>query len=874
MPARVLLQDFTGVPAMVDLAALRDAMADIGGDPARIEPLVPGRPGHRPFGPGGSLPHAGRLRLQRRTRIRAQRRALPAAALGADGLRRPARRAARARASSTRSTSSTWPRWSSPARTSRARRLPFPTRSSAPTRTRRWSTAWACWATASAASRPRRCCSASRCTSRCRASSACASSVSCRAARRPPTSCWSSATCSGRMAWWARSSSSPATALPASALADRATISNMSPEYGATAALFPIDAETLTYLRQTGPLGRARRARRGVRQGERLLARARAAGQTSTRRSSSTSRPSSQRSPDRADRRTRCCLPDLPANFRDVLPADGRAPADQPREASRRRRAGHPRPRFSGHRRHHLVHQHQQPDVMVGAGLLARNALRRGLNGQANGQDLAGARLARGDRVPPRRRACWSRSSELGFGVVGYGCTTCIGNSGPLDRRSRAAYREQRAGRCGGAVGQPQLRGPHPPTRARELPCLAAAGGRLRARRAPSRSTCSTSRWAATATASRSTWPISGRTPTRSARRLPAPYRPRSSGASTRPSSTATSCGAALPVPVGSEPLRLGPGLDLRRPAALPRRASRVSRQPRADIEGARVLAVLGDSVTTDHISPAGSIPAWSPAGAWLQEHGVAPARVQLVWRATRPARGDDARHVRQHPAAQRADRARGARTPRTSQAATRCSSTTRRCATRREGVPLLVIAGREYGSGSSRDWAAKGTALLGVRAVLAESYERIHRSNLVGMGVLPLQFKPGQSAQSLGLTGREEYDVLGLSAGLGQRQNVAVRVRDESGERTIEVDRTTRRTGRARVLPPGRHPAGCPSSPGGRRVLAQVSAANGRLKPNSLPPLRRGRAHMRPPSNSASRRQTVRPMPTPLPIERAALPR
>jgi len=102
--------------------------------------------------------------------------------------------------------------------------------------------------------------------------------------------------------------------------------------------------------------------------------------------------------------------------------------------------------------------------------------------------------------------------------------------------------------------------------------------------------------------------------------------------------------------------------------------------------------------------------------------------------------------------------------------------------------VPLIVIAGREYGSGSSRDWAAKGTSLLGVRAVVAESYERIHRANLVGMGVMPLQFMPGQNAQTLGLTGREEYDIAGLSSGLKQRQRVKLRVRDDQGERMIDV--------------------------------------------------------------------------------------
>jgi aconitate hydratase len=208
---------------------------------------------------------------------------------------------------------------------------------------------------------------------------------------------------------------------------------------------------------------------------------------------------------------------------------------------------------------------------------------------------------------------------------------------------------------------------------------------------------------------------------------------------------------------------------------------------PVRDIENARVLAVLGDSITTDHISPAGSIPAWSPAGAWLQEHGVAP----VEFNSYGARRGH-------HEVMMRGTfgniRLRNALTEKEGPYTTFqpggeqmfiYDAAMRDVA---EGTPLLVICGKEYGSGSSRDWAAKGTALLGVRAVLAESYERIHRSNLVGMGVLPLQYKPGQNAESLGLTGHEEYDVLGLSSGLSTRQTVTLRVRDASGERQIEV--------------------------------------------------------------------------------------
>ena len=194
-----------------------------------------------------------------------------------------------------------------------------------------------------------------------------------------------------------------------------------------------------------------------------------------------------------------------------------------------------------------------------------------------------------------------------------------------------------------------------------------------------------------------------------------------------------------------------------------------------ADITGARVLAALGDSVTTDHISPAGSISPSSPAGQWLQAHGVGP----LEFNSYGARRG-------QHEVMARGTFANirlrnGLVSPKEGpftihlHLATRASSTTPRCATSTRACPLLVIAGREYGSGSSRDWAAKGPLLLGVKAVIAESCERIHRSNLVGMGVLPLQFKPGDSASSLGLTGRETYSVLGLEGGLSPRQGVTV---------------------------------------------------------------------------------------------------
>jgi aconitate hydratase len=183
-----------------------------------------------------------------------------------------------------------------------------------------------------------------------------------------------------------------------------------------------------------------------------------------------------------------------------------------------------------------------------------------------------------------------------------------------------------------------------------------------------------------------------------------------------------------------------------------------------ADITGARVLAVLGDSITTDHISPAGSIKASSPAGQYLIEHGVAVADFNSYG----SRRGNHEVMVRGTFANVRL---RNLLAPGTEGGFTRhlpdgeqMSIYDASVKYAKEKVPLLVLAGKEYGSGSSRDWAAKGPLLLGVRAVIAESYERIHRSNLVGMGILPLQFRPGESVASLGLTGEEVYDLVGLA--------------------------------------------------------------------------------------------------------------
>jgi aconitate hydratase len=204
---------------------------------------------------------------------------------------------------------------------------------------------------------------------------------------------------------------------------------------------------------------------------------------------------------------------------------------------------------------------------------------------------------------------------------------------------------------------------------------------------------------------------------------------------------------------------------------------------PVTDIYQARVLVSVGDSITTDHISPAGSFSASSPAGQYLIEHGVT-ARDFNSYGSRRGnhevmMRGTFA-NIRLHNLLVPEKEGYYTVYLPTGEVMTIYDASMKYQA---EGIPLLVIAGKEYGSGSSRDWAAKGPLLLGIRATLAESYERIHRSNLVGMGILPLQFKPGESRASLNLTGRESYDIVGISgADLKPRQELTVRVRDVDG--------------------------------------------------------------------------------------------
>jgi aconitate hydratase len=411
------------------------------------------------------------------------------------------------------------------------------------------------------------------------------------------------------------------------------------------------------------------------------------------------------------------------------------------------------------------------PTVMVGAGLLARNAIARGLRvGPTVKTSLApGSKAVTGYL---EAAGLMAPLASLGFALAGYGCTTCIGNSGPLDEAVAAAVEANDLVVAAVLSGNRNFEGRiHPLARASYLasPPLVVAfalAGRVDidlTREPLGMGTDGTPVFLA------DIWPAAEEIRATIAEAIdPELFR--------RTYATVFEGDErwrALPIPAGDRYDWVADSSYIAKPPFFD--GMTLTPPPVRDIAGARVLAVLGDSVTTDHISPAGSIAAWSPAGQWLQAHGVGPLEFnsygarrghhEVLLRGTfgnirlrnRLVEGTEGPYTIHLP---------GGEEGFIYDVAMRYQA---------DGVPLAILAGREYGSGSSRDWAAKGPALLGVRFVLAESYERIHRSNLVGMGILPLQFRPGETAASLGLTGRETYGVAGLEAGLTPHQTVVV---------------------------------------------------------------------------------------------------
>ena len=429
------------------------------------------------------------------------------------------------------------------------------------------------------------------------------------------------------------------------------------------------------------------------------------------------------------------------------------------------------------------------PEVMIAAALLARNAAQRGLAPRP----WVKTSLAPGSRVVTDyydRAGLTPYLDKLGFNLVGYGCTTCIGNSGPLIPAVSRAVTDGDLAVCSVLSGNRNFEGRiHPETKLNYLAspplvvAYALAGSMDTDLTADPLGTGSDGR----PVYLRDIWPSAAEI----GEVIAACLRPEMFTREYAQVFAGDEQWRSLPTPAGDIFAWEPDSTYVRRPPYF----DGMGREPAPlrDIEGARVLALLGDSVTTDHISPAGTIKADSPAGRYLTRHGVQPADFNSYG----SRRGNHEVMIRGTFAN---IRLRNQLAPGTEGGLTRylpggeqmtIFDAAQRYAA--DSVPLLVIAGQEYGSGSSRDWAAKGTALLGVRAVLASSYERIHRSNLIGMGVLPLQFADSEDAAALGLTGEEMFGIGGLAGAVDVPRTVTVTAAGPAGTRefsaTVRID-------------------------------------------------------------------------------------
>ncbi|RPH31615.1 MAG: aconitate hydratase AcnA, partial [Chloroflexi bacterium] len=425
------------------------------------------------------------------------------------------------------------------------------------------------------------------------------------------------------------------------------------------------------------------------------------------------------------------------------------------------------------------------PSVMVAAGLVAQKAVERGLTvprwvktSFAPGSKVVTQYLGDAGLMEPLE--------ALGFHLVGFGCTTCIGNSGPLAEPIAAAVEETDLVGVSVLSGNRNFEGRiHPLTRASYLaspPLVVAFALAGRIDLDLTTEPLGTDAEGASVYLA-DLWPTADEVDAVVAERVRSDIFRREYASVF----DGDDHWRELPVPEGGRYAWDPASTYVARPPFF--EGLGAEPPPLADIVDARVLAWMGDSVTTDHISPAGSIPQSSPAGQWLIEHGVEPrdfnsygarrghhevlvrgtfANIRLRNRLVPDAEGNVTEHF---PSGEQT---------------TIYEASQRYLAA---GIPLIVLAGAEYGSGSSRDWAAKGPLLQGVQAVIAASYERIHRSNLLGMGILPLQFLLGESGESLGLTGRESFTIRGIAAGLLPRQQLTVEARAEDGtERTFQA--------------------------------------------------------------------------------------
>jgi aconitate hydratase len=586
-------------------------------------------------------------------------------------------------------------------------------------------------------------------------------------------------------------------------VANRATIGNMSPEFGSTCAIFPIDAATIDYLRLTGRAedqldlvekyakaqGLWHDPARELRFSEELTL------------DLSTVVPSiagPKRPQDRIE------LSNAKPAFRDALPnytggsgLNGTFPASDPIDNSDIRPTHQVKITLEDGTETTLDHGHvviaaitsctntSNPYVMIGAALLAKKAVEKGLNRKP----WVKTTLAPGSKVVMdyyERAGLIPYLDKLGFNLVGYGCTTCIGNSGPLPAVISEAVNDNDLTVVSVLSGNRNFEGRiNPDVKMNYLasPPLVVAYA-----------------LAGTMDIDLNHEPLgtdSEGKPVYLADLWPSPDEVTSVVTSAVRAEMFTADYAdvfkgddnwrGLSVPEGDTFEWDGNSTYVRRPPYFD--GMPAEPQPVTDISGAKVLAKLGDSVTTDHISPAGAIKATAPAGLYLTEHGI--ERGDFNSYGSR--RGNHEVMIRGTFANirlrnQLAPGTEGGVTVKDGKEMSIYDASREYIA---EGTPLIVLGGKEYGSGSSRDWAAKGTVLLGVRAVLVESFERIHRSNLIGMGVLPLQFKPGMSAESLGLTGEETFSIEGISEinNGGVPNEVRVTADDKQFTATVRID-------------------------------------------------------------------------------------
>ncbi len=555
---------------------------------------------------------------------------------------------------------------------------------------------------------------------------------------------------------------------------DRATIANMAPEYGATMGFFPVDAETLAYLQFT------------ARPSEQIALVEAYCKEQMLFRTDETPTPlfNDTLELDLGSVEAAVAGPKRPQDrvpLRQAKSSFTKVVEGTPVKIVPVRNNGDAFNLSSGSVVIAAITSctnTSNPSLMIGAGLLAKKAVERGLHVQP----WVKTSLAPGSKVVTDYLQAANLTQyleKLNFHLVGYGCTTCIGNSGPLPEAIGAAIKDNNLIAVAVLSGNRNFEGRiHPLVRANYLasPPLVVAyalAGRM--------------------DVDITTEPLgsdSAGKPVYLKEIWPTPQEIESTVRVAVSSSQFTkeygevfegdAHWKSMPIPKG-DVYKWDPKSTY---IKMPTYFENMSKTPPAltDIRGARVLAILGDSVTTDHISPAGSIPADSPAGKYLIANGVKPHEFNSYG----ARRGN-------HEVMMRGTfaniRLRNQLAPGTEGGWTLFQPGGERMTIydaavkyREAGVPLVVLAGKEYGSGSSRDWAAKGTRLLGVRAVIAESYERIHRSNLVGMGVLPLEFKAGENRESLGLTGHEIFETDGV-ASLSPKKSITVRAKSEDGE-------------------------------------------------------------------------------------------